>query len=65
MAYLCTKFYPMKSIYQVAGHKFAVVMPDNDLAWNEMGPYEPFMLRKRCHDLVFTVELVGFDARYI
>ena len=39
LAYLCTKFNPMKRVYQVAGHKFAVVMPDNHLAWNEMKPY--------------------------
>ena len=47
----------MKSIYQVAGHRFAVVMPDNHLAWNEMKPYEPFMVEND-DDLVFTVEMV-------
>ena len=33
----------MKRTYRVAGHKFAVVMPDNDVAWNEMDSYEPFV----------------------
>jgi hypothetical protein len=47
----------MKRTYRVAGHKFAVVMPDNNLAWNEMSPYEPFV----CEDAdssIFTAELV-------
>lgn len=47
----------MKKTYQVAGHKFAVVMPDNDVAWNEMRPYEPFV----CEDAdepLFLAELL-------
>ena len=45
----------MKRTYRVAGHKFAVVMPDGDVAWNEMQPYEPFV----CEDAdacLFTAE---------
>ena len=33
----------MKKIYQVGGHKFALFMPDNELLWKEMGPYDPFL----------------------
>ena len=47
----------MKRVYQVAGHRFAVVMPDNHLAWNEMKPYEPF-LTESDGDLIFTAEMV-------
>ena len=47
----------MKKVYQVAGHKFAVVMPDNHLAWNEMLPYQPF-LTDECGDMVFTAEMI-------
>lgn len=47
----------MKKTYCVAGHKFSVVMPDNDVAWNEMYSYEPF----DCEDpsgCLFTAELL-------
>ena len=47
----------MKKTYRVAGHKFAVVMPDNDVAWNEMGPYEPFVCEDADESL-FTAELL-------
>lgn len=57
LAYLCTKFCQMKSVYQVAGHKFAVIMPDNHLAWAEMKPYEPFATEDD-NDLIFTVEMI-------
>lgn len=57
LAYLCTKFNPMKRVYQVAGHRFAVVIPDNHLAWNEMKPCEPFTVQDD-NDLIFTVEMV-------
>lgn len=50
-------FYQMKRVYQVAGHRFAVIMPDNHLAWREMKPYEPFMVEDS-EDLVFTAEMV-------
>lgn len=55
--YLCTNFCWMKKVYEVAGHKFAVVMPDNNLAWNELGPYEPF-LTEEGGDYVFTAEMI-------
>ena len=46
----------MKRTYRVAGHKFGVVMPDNDAAWNEMEPYKPFVCDD-ADDCLFTVEL--------
>ena len=55
--YLCTNFCQMKKVYEVAGHKFAVVMPDNNLAWNEMRPYDSFLTEKD-GDCVFTAEMV-------
>ena len=57
LAYLCTKFNPMKRVYQVAGHRFAVVIPDNHLAWSEMKPYEPFAVQDDSN-LIFTAEMV-------
>lgn len=47
----------MKNVYQVAGHKFAVVMPDDHVAWNEMKPYEPFLVKEGT-DLAFTAEMI-------
>ena len=47
----------MKKVYKVAGHKFAVVIPDNDLAWREMQSYEPFLVESD-DDCVCTVELI-------
>ncbi len=47
----------MKRAYRVAGHKFAVVMPDHNLAWNEMNPYEPFVCED-AGDCLFTAELL-------
>jgi len=47
----------MKRVYQVAGHRFAVVMPDNHLAWNEMQPYLPFVTDES-DDVVFTAEMI-------
>lgn len=47
----------MKRVYQVASHRFAVVMPDNHLAWNEMKPYEPFLVGDNS-DLIFTAEMI-------
>ena len=47
----------MKRVYQVAGHRFAVIMPDNHLMWKETKPYESF-LTEEDNDLVFTVEMV-------
>lgn len=47
----------MKRVYQVAGHKFAVVMPDDNAAWLEMKPYEPFLVEDG-DDLVFVAEMI-------
>lgn len=47
----------MKKIYQVGGHKFALFMPDNELLWKEMGPYDPF-LTDDGDDVLFTVEMM-------
>lgn len=47
----------MKRVYQVAGHRFAVIMPDNHLMWKEMKPYDPF-LTEGDNDLVFTAEMM-------
>ena len=49
----------MRKVYEVAGHRFGVVMPDNDLAWNEMEPYNPFEIAKTGEDCVFTAELIN------
>ena len=47
----------MKKVYQVAGHRFGIVMPDNHLAWNEMKPYEPFITSDDSN-LIFTAEMI-------
>ena len=47
----------MKKVFKVAEHKFAVVMPDDALAWNEMQNYEPFLVGSD-DDCVFTAELI-------
>lgn len=47
----------MKRVYEVAGHRFAVVMPDNHRAWNEMHPYEAFE-SKADDNLVFSAEWI-------
>lgn len=47
----------MKKVYKVAGHKFAVVMPDDALAWKEMQKFELFMVEND-DDCVFTAELI-------
>ena len=47
----------MKRTYQVAGHKFSVVMPDGDRAWKEMCPYEPFACED-VGDCLFTAEMI-------
>lgn len=51
------KFCKMKRVYQVAGHRFAVVIPDNHLMWNEMKPYEPFIVDDESQ-LVFSAEMI-------
>ena len=47
----------MKKTYKVAGFKFAVVMPDDDAAWNEMHNYEPF-LTDDSTDCIFIAEMI-------
>ena len=47
----------MKKVYKVAGHKFAVIMPDDALTWNEMQNYEPFLVESD-GECVFTAELI-------
>ncbi len=47
----------MKKVYKVAGHKFAVIMPDNDVAWSEMKPYEAFEVEDDSN-LVFTAMMI-------
>lgn len=47
----------MKKVYQVAGHKFAVEMPDNHLIWGEMEPYEPF-ITEDTGKLAFSVKMI-------
>ena len=47
----------MKKVYQVAGHKFALVVPDGDRVWDEMQKYEPFLSSDE-DNCVFVAELV-------
>ncbi len=57
MTYLCAKFYLMRKTFKVAGFRFAVVMPDDDVAWNEMHNYEPF-LTDDSTDCIFIAEMI-------
>lgn len=45
----------MRKTYNVADHSFAIVMPDDNEFWNEMGNYEPF-LTQNSEDCAFVVE---------
>lgn len=47
----------MKKVYEVAGHKFAIVMPNGNPAWSEMWKYEPF-LSDEDGTCVFTAEMI-------
>ena len=47
----------MKKVYKVAGHQFGVIMPENDMSWSVMGPYQPF-LSDDTEDCIFTAELI-------
>lgn len=47
----------MRKTYKVAGHKFAIVMPDSEAAWNQMSNYEPFIIDDS-EDCVFVAEKV-------
>ena len=57
MTYFCAKLSQMRRTYKVAGHRFAVVMPDSEAGWNEMGNYEPFRVDDG-DDCAFVVEQV-------
>lgn len=57
MTYLCTKLSQMRRTYKVAGHRFAIVMPDDVAGWNEMGNYEPFIVDDG-GDCAFEVEQI-------
>ena len=47
----------MRKVYEVAGFKFAVEMPDNAVEWSELAHYEPF-LSEDSGTMVFVAELV-------
>ena len=47
----------MKKVYEVAGHRFAVLMPDGDRAWGEMQKYEPFLAHES-EPYAFAVEMI-------
>lgn len=48
----------MRKTYKVAGHKFAIVMPDDNAFWNEMGNYEPFLTDDDGNDCIFVAEQI-------
>lgn len=47
----------MKKTYRVAGHKFAIVMPDNSPNWDNMDNYAPFFVDD-ADDCLFVAEQV-------
>lgn len=47
----------MKKVYQVAGHRFSLEMPEESVGWMEMLNYEPF-LTDDADDCVFSTELI-------
>lgn len=47
----------MKKVYKVAGYNFAVIMPNDERAWDVMQNYEPFF-DEDTGNYVFTAELV-------
>lgn len=55
MTYLCAKLSQMRKTYEVAGHKFALVMPDDSPAWDKTHNYDPFVT-DNTNDCDFTVE---------
>lgn len=46
----------MKNVYQVAGHRFSVEMPDDSPYWKSMQPYQPFL--EDGGDCLFSVSLI-------
>ena len=47
----------MKNTYKVAGHKFAIVLPDNSPNWDKMDNYAPFLVED-AGDCLFVAEQV-------
>ena len=47
----------MKKVYKVAGHNFAVIMPDDDRAWEALQCYEPFLIEDT-GNYIFTAEMI-------
>ena len=47
----------MKKVFKVAGFDFAIVMPDDERAWESMQNYEPFVTEDT-GNYIFTAELV-------
>ena len=47
----------MKKVYKVAGHNFAVIMPDDERIWDVMQNYEPFVTEDT-GNYVFTAEMI-------
>lgn len=45
----------MKKTYKVAGHKFAIVMPDAAAGWNDLSNYAPFLIEDD-DNCLFVVE---------
>lgn len=48
----------MRKTYKVAGNKFAIVMPDGEAGWDDMGNYEPFITDDGDDDCVFVAERI-------
>lgn len=63
MTYLCAKFYLMRKTYNVAGHKFALQMPEDSPLWQLTHNYDPFVVGDE-DGCLFTAELVDewFDT---
>lgn len=51
------KFFLMKRTYKVAGHNFALIMPEDDAAWGEMWPYKDFET-ENTDDCIFSMEMM-------
>lgn len=58
LTYICAKILQMKKTYEVAGHKFAILMPDDSSLWQLMHNYDPFEVEDG-EGCVFTAELVN------
>ena len=47
----------MKKCFKVAGHRFAIVMPEDYSAWGEMSNYEPFVVDDS-DDVIFEAKML-------